>query len=197
MSGAALRGATTRLRHAALACAALAMPALAADTYTIDPRHTFPSYEIDHFGWSTQRGRFERVSGRIVLDRVAKTGSLEVVIDTASVSSGVAKLDEHLKHADFFDVARHPSMTFKAAHIQFAGEAPAAVPGELTLLGVTRPLTLTITRFHCAHNNFAKKEVCGADALATIRRTEFGMTRYAPGLGDEVKLLINVEALKD
>ena len=182
---------------AALLGVALAARALAADTYTIDPRHTLPSYEIDHFGWSTQRGRFERVAGKITLDRAAKSGSVEVVIDVASVSSGVAKLDEHLRNADFFDAARHPTMTFKASRIVFDGDTPAAVPGELTLLGVTRPVTLVIKAFHCAPNAFAKKDACGADAVATIRRTDFGMTKYAPALGDEVKLLINVEALKD
>jgi polyisoprenoid-binding protein YceI len=186
-----------KMVRVALLAALLAAPAFAAETYIIDPRHTLPSYEIDHFGWSTQRGRFERVSGKITLDRAAKTGTVEVVIDVASVSTGVAKLDEHLRNPDFFDVARYPTMTFRSERIVFDGERPAAVPGVFTLLGVTRPVTLTITFFHCAPNTFAKKEACGANAVATIRRTEFGMTRYAPGLGDEVKLLINVEAFKD
>lgn len=175
----------------------LAVPALAAESYTIDPNHTHPSYEVSHFGWSIQRGRFDNVNGKITLDRAAKTGTMDVSINAASISSGVAKLDEHLKSEDFFNVAKYPSITFKSKKIVFNGDKPASVPGEMTLLGVTRPVTLTIGAFHCAPNAFAKKDACGADAVAIIKRTEFGMTTYAPGLGDEVKLVINVEAFKD
>ena len=177
--------------------ATLAAPAFAADTYTIDPGHTHPSYEIGHFGWSVQRGRFDKVSGKIVLDRAAKSGSVDVTIDVASVSTGVAKLDEHLKSEDFFDVAKYPTMSFKSKKVVFSGDKPASVEGELTLLGVTKPLTLVISAFHCAPNQFVKKEACGADATGTIKRTEFGMTKLAPALGDDVKLVINVEAFKD
>jgi polyisoprenoid-binding protein YceI len=176
---------------------ALTVPALAADSYTIDPRHTHPTYEVNHFGWSTQRGRFDNVTGKVTLDRAAKRGTLEVSIDVASVSTGVDKLDEHLRSEDFFNVAKYPTMTFKSKQVNFNGDKPASVDGELTLLGVTKPLTLTITSFHCAPNPFAKKEACGADAVATIKRSEFGMNTLLPGLGDEVKLLINVEAFKD
>jgi polyisoprenoid-binding protein YceI len=177
--------------------AALSAPALAAESYTIDPRHTHPSYEISHFGWSTQRGRFDNVTGKIVLDRAAKTGTVDATIDVASVSTGVARLDEHLKNEDFFHVAVHPTMTFKSTKLVFSGDKPVAAEGEFTMLGVTRPLTLTIHSFHCAPNPFAKRETCGADAVATIKRSEFGMNMLLPGLGDEVKLLINVEAFKD
>ncbi|HZR04158.1 MAG TPA: YceI family protein [Burkholderiales bacterium] len=175
----------------------MSAPAFAADSYTIDPRHTFPVYEINHFGWSTQRGRFDKVTGRVVLDRAAKTGSVDVTIDVAYVDTGVDKLNEHLKSADFFDVAKYPTMTFKSTKIVFEGDKPASVPGQLTLHGVTKPVTLTISRFHCAFNEFVKKEVCGADATTTIKRTDFGMNYLAPGLGEEVKLLLNVEASKD
>jgi polyisoprenoid-binding protein YceI len=176
---------------------ALAVPVFAADSYTIDPRHTHPTYEINHFGWSTQRGRFDNVTGKITLDRAAKSGTVDLSIDVASVSSGVAKLDEHLQSEDFFNVAKYPTMTFKSKQVTFSGDKPASVTGEFTMLGVTKPLTLTITAFHCAPNPFAKKEACGADAVATVMRSEFGMKTLVPGLGDEVKLLINVEAFKD
>ena len=185
-----------RLLIATLA-ATLAAPVLAADTYSIDPGHTHPSFEISHFGWSTQRGRFDKVSGKLTLDRAAKTGSVDVTIDVASVSTGVAKLDEHLKSEDFFNVAKYPTMAFKSKKLNFTGDKPTSVDGEITLLGVTKPLTLTISAFQCAPNQFIKKEACGADATGTIKRTEFGMTKYAPNLGDDVKLVINVEALKD
>ena len=186
----------TRLLVATLA-ATLAAPVLAADTYSIDSRHTLPSYEINHFGWSTQRGRFEKVTGKIVLDRAAASGSVDVTIDVTSVSTGIAKLDEHLKSEDFFNVAKYPTMTFKSKKLHFSGDKLTAVDGELTLLGVTKPLTLTISGFQCGTNQMVKKDACGADATGTIKRTEFGMAKYAPALGDDVKLLINVEALKD
>lgn len=185
-----------RLLIAALG-AALAAPAVAADSYTIDPRHTFPMYEISHFGWSTQRGRFQNVSGKITLDRASKRGTLDVTIEVASVSSGVEKLDEHLLSEDFFNAAKYPTMTFKSKQINFSGDKPASVNGEFTMLGVTKPLTLTINSFHCAMNSFVKKEACGADAVGSIKRSEFGMSTYTPGLGDEVRLVINVEAFKD
>ena len=161
------------------------------------PGHTHPSYEINHFGWSTQRGRFDNVTGTITLDRAAKTGSVEVTIDANSVSTGVGKLDEHLKSEDFFNVGKYPTITFKASKIAFDGDVPASVPGQITILGVTKPTTLTITHFACGLHPMLKKDVCGAEASTTIKRSEFGMTKYVPALGDDVKLLINVEAFKE
>jgi polyisoprenoid-binding protein YceI len=181
----------------ALAAGLIALPVWAADTYSIDPRHTFPTYEISHFGWSTQRGRFDKTSGKIVLDRAAKSGTVEVTIDTASIDTGVEKLNEHLSSEDFFNVAKHPTITFKASKIVFSGDSPSSVPGEITILGVTKPATLTVTRFSCGMHPMLKKEVCGADATATIKRSEFGMTKYLPALGDDVKLLLNVESIKE
>jgi len=177
--------------------ALVAAPAFAAESYTIDSSHTLPMYEINHFNWSTQRGRFNKVSGKITLDRAAKSGSMDVTIDVASIDSGVAKLDEHLLSEDFFNVAKHPTMRFKSDKIIFEGDKPKSVQGQFTMLGVTKPVTIAIDSFHCAENPFAKKMACGANAVATIKRSEFGMSTYTPGLGDEVKLLINVEAFKD
>jgi polyisoprenoid-binding protein YceI len=181
----------------AIAGGLASLPVWAADSYSIDPRHTFPIYEISHFGWSTQRGRFDKTMGKIVLDRAAKTGSIEVTIDVASVDTGVDKLNEHLLSEDFFNAAKHPTMTFKASKIAFNGDTPGSVPGEITIMGVTKPATLSVLRSSCGMHPMLKKEVCGADATATIKRSEFGMTKYLPALGDEVKLLINVEAIKD
>lgn len=168
-----------------------------AESYTIDPRHTHPSYEINHFGWSTQRGRFDEVSGTINLDRAAKTGSVEVSIQVGSISTGVGKLDEHLKSEDFFNVAKYPRITFKSSEIVFNGDTPASVPGEITILGVPKPATLIITNFGCGPHPIFKKYVCGAEASTVVKRSEFGMTKYLPALGDEVKVLINVEAVRD
>jgi len=178
--------------------AAIATPAVAApESFTVDPRHTFPSFEVSHLGFSTQRGRFNASSGKIVLDRAAQKGSIDVVIDTRSVDTGLEKLEEHLRGEDFFNVAKFPAMTFKSSTLKFSGDVPVAAEGELTLLGVTKPVTLAITAFKCGQHPIAKKEACGADATTTIRRSDFGMSYALPAVGDEVKLVINVEAFKD
>lgn len=178
--------------------ALFAAPALAApENYTIDPRHTFPTFEINHLGFSTQRGRFNSTSGKITINREAKKGTVLVTIDTTSVNTGVPKLEEHLRGEDFFDVAQHPSMTFKSSNLKFNGDVPVAAEGELTIRGITKPVTLAITSFKCGPNPVAKKDACGADASATIKRSDFGMKYALPALGDEVKLLINVEAFKE
>lgn len=172
-------------------------PALAADSYTFDRGHTFPRFEINHFGFSTHHGQFNKSSGRLVLDRAAKAGSVEVTVETASIGTGDPKLEEHLRSPDFFNVGKFPVMTFKSNNVKFNGEVPASAEGELTLLGVTRPLTLAISRVRCAQHPFYKKEDCGAEVTGTLKRSEFGMTKYVPLVGDEVTLRIQVEALKD
>ncbi len=182
---------------AALAAAA-AFPALAApESYSLDSRHTFPSFEVNHLGFSTQRGRFNKTTGKVTLDREAKTGSVEVEIDAGSVDTGLDKLEEHLVGEDFFNVAKYPTLAFKSRSMTFSGDKPASVSGDFTMLGVTRPLTLTIHAFNCGVHPINKKNVCGADASATLKRSEFGMTKYVPGVSDEVMLKIQVEAFKD
>jgi polyisoprenoid-binding protein YceI len=181
---------------AALA-AAFATPAIGAESYTVDSRHTYPMWEISHYGWSTQRGRFNEVSGKIVLDRAAKTGNVEIAIKTASVDTGIAKWDEQMMSEDFFNAAKFPTISFKASKIVFSGDKPASIPGELTLVGVTKPVTLTVTGFGCGTNPVNKKEICGADAYAAIKRSDFGIVKYLPGISDEVRLVINVESVKD
>jgi polyisoprenoid-binding protein YceI len=186
----------TRLASLALG-SLLAAPAMAApETYDIDPTHTFPSFEVNHLGFSTQRGRFDTTGGRIVLDRAARSAQVEITIDAKSISTGVAKLEEHLRNADFFDVANHPTLTFTSTGAKFNGDKLVALDGRLTLRGVTRPVTLTVTAFHCGLNPIVKKQACGADATATIKRSEFGINYALPAVGDEVKLLIQVEAHK-
>lgn len=181
----------------ALAAAAVAAPAFAADSYTIDPRHTFPYFEVSHHGFSLTRGRFDKTSGKITLDRAAKTGTVDIAIDPASISMGIAKFDEVMRSDEFFNVEKFPAITFKSTSMTFQGEDPALVIGNLTMLGVTRPVPLTITGFKCAPHPINKKELCGADVQAVVKRTEFGMTKYAPNVGDDVRLLIQVEAFKD
>lgn len=182
----------------ALACAGLAAPALAApESYTIDVRHTFPVFEINHLGFSTQRGRFNKASGKIVLDRAAKTGSVELVIDAASIDMGLDEWDKHMRDEDFFNVAQFPTMSFKSTRLVFDGDKVVGAEGDFTLLGVTKPITLKVSNMNCGTHPINKKSVCGADVSGTIKRSEFGMKKYVPSVGDEVKIHVPVEAFKD
>jgi polyisoprenoid-binding protein YceI len=172
-----------------------ATPALAApETYKIDERHTFPAFEISHFGFSTYRGRFDKTSGTITIDREKKTGSAEVSIDVASVSTGVVKLDEHLKSDEFLDAAKYPTITFKGKDFKFSGDKLTSVAGDLTIHGTTKPVTLEIRSFKCGDHPMKKTPMCGADAFTKIKRSEFGVSTYSPNIGEEVTLEIEIEA---
>ena len=170
--------------------------AFAADTYKIDPNHTYPSFEADHMGISVWRGKFNKTEGSVTLDRAAKTGSIDIVIDTTSIDFGHEGMNAHAKKADIFDVAQFPTATFKAKSIKFTGDVPTSADGELTLHGVTKPLTLTINRFKCIEHPRLKREVCGADASAQFKRSDFGINFGLPAFSPEVKLAIQVEAVK-
>ena len=177
--------------------AAAALPAFAADTYNIEPTHTYPSFEADHKGGlSVWRGKFDKTSGTIVLDRAAKTGTMDIVIDTDSINFGMKRMDDHAKGPDMFNVAKFPTATYKGKSIKFDGDKPVSVDGEFTLLGVTKPLTLTINKFKCVMDARLKREVCGADASAEFKRTDFGLSYGTPLFFPEVKLAIQVEAIK-
>lgn len=181
-----------------LALAAITAPALAAPAgYTIDPNHTFPVFEVDHLGFSTQRGRFNKTSGRITLDTATRQGSVDVTIDATSIDMGFAKWNDNMRGENYFNTDAHPSITFTASKLVFDGERPVSADGSLTMLGVTKPVTLTINRFRCAPHPLNKRETCGADVVATLKRSEFGMTKYIPSVGDEVRLLIAVEAYRE
>jgi polyisoprenoid-binding protein YceI len=179
----------------AAALVGLAGSAQAASTsYTIDPTHTFPMFELSHLGFSTFRGRFNDSSGTVTLDPQNKTGSVEVTIRVASVDSGVAKLDEHLLKPDFFDAAKFPTITFKASDFRFEGEKPVAVTGELNMHGVSKPVTLAVEAFTCKPHPLAGVWACGADLSTTIKRSDWGISTYVPAVGDDVRLRIEVEA---
>lgn len=167
-----------------------------AQTYNIEPSHTYPSFEADHMGISILRGKFTRTSGKIVLDRPSKTGTVDIVVDASSIDFGHAKLNEHAKSKDMFNVEQFPTATYKGTAIKFDGDQPVAVEGEFTLLGVTKPLTLTINKFKCIQHPMLKREVCGADASAEFKRTDFGLNYGTPRFSPDVKLAIEVEALK-
>lgn len=189
-----------KIKHlvVALATAGVATVAFAADTYTIDPSHTYPSFEADHMGISVLRGKFNSTKGTIVLDRKAKTGSMEIIIDTNSLDFGHDKLNAHAKNADMFDVEKFPEAKYVGKAIRFKGDVPVSVEGDLTLHGVTKPVTLTINKFKCIMHPMLKREVCGADAAAEFKRTDFGIDyAVARGFAPEVKLNISVEAVKN
>ena len=172
-------------------------PAMAADTYTLDAGHTFPRWQISHFGFSTHHGQFNKTSGKLVLDAKAGTGSVEVAIDTTSVATGDPALEKHLRSPDFFNVEKFPTLTFKSKSMKFEGGKPISAIGDFTMLGVTKPITLRIAQVKCAMHPIAKKEACGAEVSGSVKRSEFGMKYGTPALGDEIKLTIQVEAIKD
>jgi polyisoprenoid-binding protein YceI len=167
-------------------------------TYDIDPNHTYPSFEADHFGGlSIWRGKFDKSTGTIVYDKEKALGTVEITVDASSIDFGHAKLNEHAKSAEIFDVAKYPTAVYKGKLAKFKDGAPTEVEGELTLHGVTKPVTLTINQFKCMVNPMSKKEVCGADASASFKRSDFGVDfgeKY--GFKQEVKLQIQVEGVR-
>jgi polyisoprenoid-binding protein YceI len=170
---------------------------LAADTYTLDPGHTFPRWTVSHFGFSTHHGQFNKTSGKLVLDAKAGTGSVEVSVDTASVATGDPALEKHLRTADFFNVEKFPTLAFKSKSMKFEGGKPVSASGDFTMLGITKPITFRIAQVKCAMHPIAKKEACGAEVSGTVKRSEFGMKYGIPGLSDDISLTIQVEAIKD
>ncbi|KAF7600743.1 MAG: polyisoprenoid-binding protein [Candidatus Dactylopiibacterium carminicum] len=168
----------------------------APEIYVIDPTHTFPVFEYNHFGLSKQKHGFDKTSGQIVLDREARTASVDVVIDAKSVNTGIPVFNGHLQDEDFFDTAKYDSIRFKSTRVKFEGDQPVAVEGELTLKGVTKPVTLTITHFTAQQHPMMKKDAVGANATATIKRSDFNMGKFAPYVSDEITLYLAVEAIK-
>lgn len=180
---------------AAVGFFAISMSAI-ADTYTIDPTHTYPNFTINHLGFSTMYGRFDKTSGSLTLDREKGTGSVEIVVDMASVSTGMKKRDDHLRSPDFFNVAEFPEMTFKSTDVKFVGKG-AKVTGDLTIKGVTKSVTLDVASINCGVHPFNKKDVCGFDATTKIKRSDFGIKYGLPTIGDEMNIMIEAEAVKN
>ena len=164
-------------------------------TYVLDPSHTYPSFEADHMGGlSVWRGKFTATSGKVVYDKAAKSGTIDVTVDMSSVDFGMPKLNEHAKSSEIFDVAKFPTATYSGKFTKFNGASPTEAEGTLTMHGVAKPVTLKIDSFLCKQNPMSKKEVCGADATATVNRADFGVNygdKY--GFKQEVKLQIQVE----
>lgn len=175
-----------------------ATPAFAVpETYVIDNSHTFPSFSYSHFGMSTQLSRFNHTTGTVVLDKAAKTGKIDIEIDMTSVDTGFELFNEHIQGTDFLDTAQFPKATFTASDIRFEGEQPVAANGELTIKGVTQPVTLDITHFVNMPHPMLEKEAIGANAKTVIKRSEFNAGQYAPHVGDEVTITVSLEAIKN
>lgn len=184
---------------AALATALLATAGLAraeSATYSVEPTHTYVTFEARHFGTSTNRGRFDKKDGSITIDRAAKTGKAEITIDMNSISTGLALFDKHMKGENFFKAADFPTAQFIGDKFSFDGDKVTAVAGTLTLLGKTQPVTLTATNYNCYDSPFLKRQVCGGDFETTIQRSAYGMTYGLPGIPDNIRLLIQIEAVK-
>lgn len=166
-------------------------------TYTIDPSHTMVTFEAArHFGTSTTRGRFDKTTGTVVLDRSGKRGQAAIDIDLASVSTGVPLLDQHLRGEDFFNVTNHPVGRFVSERFVFSGDQLTSVEGTLTLHGKSLPLTLKAQYFNCYDNPYVKREVCGGDFEAVLQRSLWGMGYGAPAIPDQIRLMIQVEAIR-
>src|ERR1700691_4524375 len=170
----------------------------ASTTYNVDPDHTHPSFEVDHFGGlSTWRGTFKKTTGTVEIDTVARTGTVDVVIDTTTVDFAHDKLNAHVSSPEMLDVSKYPTAEYKGKFVEFANGAPKTISGNLTLHGVTKPVALTINSFKCIEHPMLKKQVCGADASGSFNRADFGVNygqQY--GFNQNVLLRIQVEAIK-
>ena len=189
-----------RISFIALAAAATLATGLAqaeSATYAIDPTHTFVTFEINHFGASVNRGRFDKKEGTVQFDRAGKTGKVEISFDATSINSGTPAFDKHLQSADLFNAAQHPKITFVSDKFSFNGDKVSEVSGQLTLLGKTGPVTLKANQFNCYQSPMLKREVCGGDFEATIDRTQWGMNYGVDwGFAKNVRLVVQVEAVK-
>ena len=188
---------TTKTLLACLLAAGAITAHAASETYAIDPSHTFVTFEANHMGTSTLRGRFDKKEGSVTLDKAGKSGKADITIDATSIDTGVAALDTHLKSKDFFNAAEFGTAKFTADKFAFNGDKVSEVTGTLTLLGKTQPVTLKASNFNCYINPMLKRETCGGDFETTITRTQFGMSyglNY--GLPDAIHLLIQIEAIK-
>jgi polyisoprenoid-binding protein YceI len=168
----------------------------APETYTLDVMHSMPTFSFMHLGLSQFRGRFDKVTGTIALDLAARSGSADIVIDLATISTGVPALDNFMKGPRFFDIAKYPTAVFKSTGFKFDGDKLVAVAGELSLHGITKPVQLDVVHFACRMHPLLKVQSCGADATAIIKRADFGLDIFIENDSNEVKLELAIEALK-
>ena len=187
------------IASAATAVMLFSLPALAQETYVIEPVHSQPQWVATHIGFSQQHGSFGKATGKIVLDRAAKKGSIDVSIDASSIRTHSERLDPIVKGEKFFNVEKFPTITFKSTNLTFDGDALVGAEGELTMLGISKPVALKVANFKCGEQPFNKKPMCAAQATTTIKRSEWGMTEGIKftNPGDDIQLIIPVEAYRD
>ena len=169
----------------------------AAEYYRIDPAHTFPHFAIDHMNFSTLYGRFDQTSGRLIIDWENKNGTVDLKIAAVSITTGHNKRDKHLRSPDFLNVTEYPNILYRSNNIEFTSETTATVDGDLTILGVSKPVQLMVNRYRCGENPINKKQTCGFEATAEIKRSDFGSVYGSPGIGNKMKLWFEVEAIKE
>jgi len=185
-----------RFSLAAVLSTGLSTAFAAPITYELDSSHSFAAFSYGHLGLTTQQQRFNGTQGTIVLDTDAKTGSVEVTVDTTTITTGHDGFDKQIQGPEFLDTEAHPTATFKSSKIVFEGDAPVAVEGDLTIKGVTKPVTLAVTSFNAKEHPMVKKPVIGVNAEAVIKRSEFNAAKFVPAVDDEVTLRLVVEAIQ-
>ncbi len=187
------------MREVCLAVAMMAsMSAQAAENYSIDPFHTYPNFEINHLGFSTMHGRFDKTEGSLSIDWANNSGSVDITIDAGSVSTGMKKRDDHLMSPDFLNAAEFPEITYKSTKVTINKDKSAKVEGNLTIMGVSKPVVLQVASINCGDHPMKKGTyVCGFDAEGKFKRSDFGVTYALPAIGDEMKLHIEVEAIRN
>jgi polyisoprenoid-binding protein YceI len=179
------------------ALATLPLKAVIAADYTVDSGHTYVSFAVSHLGFSTMRGKFNEQTGSLKFDPTAKKAEVIIEIEASSIDTGHAKRDEHLQSPDFLNAVENPTITFMSTSATWEGDKPATITGNLTLLGVSKPVTLTIISMKCGPNPFSKKETCGFDATGSITRSDFGVNYGIPAIGEVLDLQIEFEAVKN
>jgi len=171
-------------------------PAFSADTFVMDPEYTIPSFEVGHLGFTTQRGRFDKAEGKVILDIPGKKGSVEFIVHTQSLDMGSKAWTIHVSGEGLFDVKRYPTMVFKSDNLIFEGDKVVAAEGQFTLLGITKPLTVTVNHFNCSINALVNKFMCTGDIAGTIKRSDYGMVKYIPTVSDEIRINVPVESYR-
>ena len=187
----------SKLSAAILLATTSAAAVAAPETYQVDGTHTFPRFSYNHHGLSIQTSQFNITTGTVTLDKEAKTGAVDITIDTRAIDTGSAVFNEHIQAEDFLDTAKYPTATFKSTRVVFEGDQPRAIEGDLTIKGVTKPVTLQVTHFAAMTHPMLKKDAIGANASTLIKRSEFNAGKYAPYVGDEVTITVAIEAVKE
>ena len=187
----------SKLSAAILLATASAAAVAAPETYQVDGTHTFPRFSYNHHGLSIQTSQFNITTGTVTLDKEARSGAVDITIDTRAIDTGSAVFNEHIQAEDFLDTAKYPTATFKSTRVVFQGDQPRAIEGDLTIKGVTKPVTLQVTHFAAMTHPMLKKDAIGANASTVIKRSEFNAGKYAPYVGDEVTITVAIEAVKE